>query len=430
MEFILKNNYFQFDDSFYHQLFGTAMGTIVAPSYACLVIGFLEQVKLFPVILPQYFTLTQCNTIKKFLKRYMDDGFIPLPLQIDINTFMVCLNSMHKDIIFTKEEALNHTYYGKKAKILNFLDVSVILTEDNIIETDIFYKSTNSHDYLNYNSHHPDHTKKNIPFTLAKRIICFVSNNTHMEKRLNELEDFLTKCNYPKNVITDGIFKAKLQGPAPKKNNDNIIPFVTTNFANINFDQTLSKIRFFMKQLDADSELCEIFKESTVLLSQRQPKNLLRHLSHSKFESIRNNNTENLIKISKCISKTKTCKICSQYLQFTNEFTTTTGKIWVTKCEMNCNSKNVIYYLKCNFCDTASYIGKTNDLRSRTNVHISSCRTGNGSDIFDQHVFKCRKNNNNEPYFKLYLMMKLKTDAALLTYESHFHSLGYDTFNK
>ena len=35
-------------------------------------------------------------------------------------------------------------------------------------------KETNTHDYLRYDSHHPDHVKNNIPFTLAKKIIVFL----------------------------------------------------------------------------------------------------------------------------------------------------------------------------------------------------------------------------------------------------------------
>ena len=40
---ILKNNYFQFQDEVYLQLSGTAMGTKMAPTYAILVMGFLEE---------------------------------------------------------------------------------------------------------------------------------------------------------------------------------------------------------------------------------------------------------------------------------------------------------------------------------------------------------------------------------------------------
>ncbi len=98
---------------------------------------------------------------------------------------------------------------------------------------------------------------------------------------------------------------------------------------------------------------------------------------------------------------------------------------------MSCQSKNVIYFLKCNRCDgKVSYIGKTNNLRFRTNQHISTCRTGIGSDKFDQHVHMCKGKQLAAPYFKLYLLLKLKEEKMLLSYESHFHKLGFDTMNR
>ena len=48
-KFVLENNYCEFDSQMYRQIVGTAMGTIFAPPYACLVIGFLEETILYRV---------------------------------------------------------------------------------------------------------------------------------------------------------------------------------------------------------------------------------------------------------------------------------------------------------------------------------------------------------------------------------------------
>ena len=42
IKLILENNNFTFNNVFYNQSKGTAMGTKVAPTYATLVLGFLE----------------------------------------------------------------------------------------------------------------------------------------------------------------------------------------------------------------------------------------------------------------------------------------------------------------------------------------------------------------------------------------------------
>ena len=69
--------------------------------------------------------------------------------------------------------------------MINFLYVSVILHPGRTIETDIYYEDTNAHHYLPYDSALPDHSRDNVPYNLAKRIIIFVSNDEKAESRLN-----------------------------------------------------------------------------------------------------------------------------------------------------------------------------------------------------------------------------------------------------
>ena len=42
LKLVLKNNHFVLNEVSFHQIAGTAMGTIVAPTYAALVMGYLE----------------------------------------------------------------------------------------------------------------------------------------------------------------------------------------------------------------------------------------------------------------------------------------------------------------------------------------------------------------------------------------------------
>ena len=53
----------------YKQVTGTAMGTKFAVVYACLTVDYLEETKLFPVILPGgggYFTLGKTGMCASF----------------------------------------------------------------------------------------------------------------------------------------------------------------------------------------------------------------------------------------------------------------------------------------------------------------------------------------------------------------------------
>ena len=167
-----------------------------------------------------------------------------------------------------------------------------------------------------------------------------------------------------------------------------------------------------------------------IVLALRQPKSRLRLLTLFKFTSNTlsiNRNDNGLFKCNNI-----RCNICSSYIQECKTFSTSNNKIWHIKTRLDCNSTNVIYFLTCNMCDgEQSYIGKTNKLRLRTNNHISSCRHGNGPNIFDNHVYQCGMKNKNlcEPYFKLFAFMKVSSEDKLLTYERYLQRRRYDTMN-
>ena len=75
-------------------------------------------------------------------------------------------------------------------------------------------------------------TKQNIPNNLVKLIIVFVSDEEKMKERFSELKTWLLFYSYPLTIIEKAFFNAKLQGPAPKKE-ERVIPFVSTHS---NFD--------------------------------------------------------------------------------------------------------------------------------------------------------------------------------------------------
>jgi hypothetical protein len=71
---ILDNNTFQFNNEFYRQIKGSAMGTKVAPTYATLTIGYLEQ-KLYNQVKDQ-FELKFSVQFQSLWKRFLDGFFI------------------------------------------------------------------------------------------------------------------------------------------------------------------------------------------------------------------------------------------------------------------------------------------------------------------------------------------------------------------
>ena len=70
-----------------------------------------------------------------------------------------------------------------------------------------------------------------------------------------------------------------------------------------------------------DKHLKPIYNDTNFMLSLKQPKNLYRQLTSSRFIS----NFKNIRKCIKCIDKR--CNICQNYLNETNKFTMSNGQV-------------------------------------------------------------------------------------------------------
>jgi hypothetical protein len=189
---------------------------------------------------------------------------------------------------------------------------------------------------------------------------------------------------------------------------------------------------FFQRSLIQNSRNTRIqaaFKDVNFINSYRQPPNLLRQVTSAEYITSAENTVGGIKLCGRSI-----CKLCALYLQECNSFETANGTIWKIKSAITCQSKNVIYFQLCMFCLKESNIGKTDDLRYRSNNHMSSCRLGNGSDLFDSHVYECARKHHQtaeikEPYFKLYVMMELSDYNSLRNHERRLHLQGHDTTN-
>ena len=189
IDFVLTHNNFTFENEHFLQLMGTAMGTKMGPGYACLFMGkfeqdFLRNVSFQPLL----------------WKRFIDDIFMIWTHGEDkFNSFFEKINSIHPSIKFEAQ---------KSTTCISFLDVSVKLNNGKI-ETDLFTKPTDSHNYLDWHSCHPKSTKKGIPFSQALRLRRICSNDKDFYHRLFQLEGYLRVKNYPAKIIRGAFTKVQ-----------------------------------------------------------------------------------------------------------------------------------------------------------------------------------------------------------------------------
>ena len=217
LEIVLRNNTFEFNDTFYKQLQGTAMGTKLAPAYANIFMGKLERV-----------ILSQAPLKPLYYKRYIDDILILWPhSEAELKDFLFSMNSFHPSIKFTYEFSHNK---------ITFLDLDIykgphFLTSKKLdIQTHI--KPSNRQAYVHSSSHHPPGVGKGVALGEMKRYLRTNSrvstfNSFKAKHRLN-----LKKRGYSLKFINhhlnrvnflDRSFELK---PKPKSHNS-IIPFIT-----------------------------------------------------------------------------------------------------------------------------------------------------------------------------------------------------------
>ena len=133
-------------------------------------------------------------------------------------------------------------------------------------------------------SNHPKYGKKNIPFTLARRICTIVENTEAKMKHLENLKLNLNKYQYSKQLTEFGINKA-LSIPlqelhTPKTiSNDNSLPFITSyNPNNPNVYEIIDKSVECLKQNKPDG-----FENTRVIKSKRQAPSLKKDSTKTEF---------------------------------------------------------------------------------------------------------------------------------------------------
>ena len=107
---VLKYNILEFDGQLWRQCIGTAMGTRMAPTYACLFMSYFEQEEV----------LKKWHGTKPMLfKRYIDDCFFIWTSTVEeLQEFILHMNSQSPHIKFTST-------YDAETKEVPFLDIKV-----------------------------------------------------------------------------------------------------------------------------------------------------------------------------------------------------------------------------------------------------------------------------------------------------------------
>ncbi|CAF1666200.1 unnamed protein product [Rotaria magnacalcarata] len=180
--FVMTNNYFSYNGQFYHQVRGGAMGSPLTLTISnCYMYFFERQI------------VNQIRNSGGLYFRYIDDIFITINWPVRHS-----LKQVDRWNKFDENIKLS----ANIGSTVNFLDLQ-IENQDGQLFTTVFQKPSYEPYYLPFNSIHPLHMKKNIPFTMLLRAIRFCSTFKSYLNEREKLRMALLLNKYPNKIIDE-----------------------------------------------------------------------------------------------------------------------------------------------------------------------------------------------------------------------------------
>ena len=181
-ELCLRTTYFGFEDHFFKQVDGAAMGSPLSPIIANLYMEGFEN-KAF----------ASAPSLPTMWFRCVDDTFVLWPHDPNqLEEFHSHLNAQHPQIQFTREE--------EKDNQISFLDV-LVKRKDGVFKTSVYRKPTHTDRYTHFTSHHHPRVKTGTIKCLARRAekICDKENKG---KEVTHIRNTFLKNGYPKLLVS------------------------------------------------------------------------------------------------------------------------------------------------------------------------------------------------------------------------------------
>ena len=172
-----------------------------------------------------------------------------------------------------------------------------------------------------------------------------------------------------------------LKNTNEKETKNNSIIMVYT--FNTNNPDIKTIIRGSFNILNSSTKLRKILEKKQLIFAKRQPQNLRSLVCKSTFLEY-----EETFEVKKC---KKSC-ICCKYLKEGSSINfNKAGVDFKIKNNFDCNSKNVLYVITCGNCPF-QYLGVTNNLKNRLNVHRQQARDQSLRQLkVSKHLFHCGK---------------------------------------
>lgn len=208
---IIKQNYFQFNNEFYTQNEGLAMGSPLSGILAELFLNDLEN---------KYLWNKDRNKVNKivdkiiFYHRYVDDTILLFNGNArQLNILNNYLNKIHKNMQFTLEIEENHS--------INFLDLTITQSDKNL-KFKIYRKPTATDLTIHSTSHHPQTQKMAAYNSFVYRLLTVPLSPEDYNKELLVIKQIAMSNGYTSTMVDKLIekFKRKLECKSHENNKE------------------------------------------------------------------------------------------------------------------------------------------------------------------------------------------------------------------
>ena len=178
-----KESFFMFNNKYYKQVDGVAMGSPLGPALA----------KIFMCSFESKWLRDCPNDFKPvFYRRYVDDISALFSYPDHADKFKEYLSSKHPNINFSIEK--------EKDSCLPFLDIN-IFRENEKFATNVYRKKTFSGVYTNFKSFIPETYKIGLIKSLLFRCFSLCSDFIKFHHEIDKLKSILYKNSYPRDLI-------------------------------------------------------------------------------------------------------------------------------------------------------------------------------------------------------------------------------------
>ena len=178
-----KESFFTFNNKFYIQVDGVAMGSPLGPILANIFLSHHEE---------NWLNKCPIKFKPSFYRRYVDDIFVLFESSESADSFREYMSSKHQNINFTVEK--------ENVSSLSFLDVKICRKNGKFV-TSVYIKPTFSGVFTNYESFISTYQKRGLLHTLLHRSFSICCDFKTFHSEIDHLKTILIKTNFPLNFI-------------------------------------------------------------------------------------------------------------------------------------------------------------------------------------------------------------------------------------